>query len=329
MRHLLLTGALGLSLLLGLLYFYGAGDVARLVSAIGWGLALVVLLRFAKVAGAALAWACLFPRGAKIAASIVYGLRLIREGINTLLPVAQVGGEFVGARLTAHNGLTLGEAGASVAVDLLSQACTQAIFTVCGIAILAAAGGAPALVREVALALLALIPGLIGFFAVQRFGGFGWIERQIARLAERVQWLSLGKMPDLDANLTRLYRDRAALARNAALHLALWFAGSAEIFVALKFLGETVSWSEATVIESLALALRSATFVMPASLGVQEGAMIAVCAVFGLSAPVALAVSLAKRLAELVVGVVGLTIWQAFERAILLRRAPGLEIEGS
>jgi putative membrane protein len=321
MRHLLLTGGLGLALLLGLLYFYGFDDVARLVAAIGWGLAAIVGLRFAKVAGAAEAWSYLFPRGARMTPATLYGLRLVREGVNTLLPVAQVGGEFVGARLASHNGLTLGEAGASIAVDLLSQACTQALFTIAGLVLLAGLGSAPALVREIALALLALIPGLIGFFAVQRFGGFGWVERHYANLAERVKWLSVGKMPDLDVNLKRLYRDRRALAKNAGLHLVLWFAGSAEIYVALKFLGEGVTWSEATVIESLSLALRSATFVMPASLGVQEAAVIAICAVFGLSAPVALAVSLSKRLAEIVVGVVGLMIWQLFERAILLRRA--------
>ena len=185
---------------------------------------------------------------------------------------------------------------------------------------LAFLGSAPALVREVAFALLVLVPGLMGFFAVQRFGGIGWIERKIVSLSSRVEWLSLAKMTDLDANLKRLYRDRRTLAKNAVLHLALWFGGAAEIWVALKFMGEPVTTTEATVIESLALALRSATFVMPASLGVQEGAMIAICAVFGLGAPAALALSLSKRAAELAVGVVGLMIWHFFERAILLRR---------
>ncbi len=129
-------------------------------------------------------------------------------------------------------------------------------------------------------------------------------------------------MTDLDANLKRLYRDRPALARNAGLHLALWFFGALEIWVALKFMGEPVTAAKALVIESLSLAMRSATFVMPASLGVQEGAMIAVCAVFGLGAPAALALSLSKRAAELVVGLVGLITWQFFERAVRQRRLP-------
>jgi putative membrane protein len=329
MRQFLMTGALGLLLLVGLFYYSGLDEIAKSFAAIGWGLALVVVLRFLKVAGAARAWSCLFPKTAPTVPSVVFGLRLVREGINTLLPVAQVGGEFVGARLAAHNGLTIGEAGASIAVDLLSQAVTQAVFTITGLAVLASLGGAPALVRDVALALLALVPGLIGFFAFQRFGGVGWIERQIAKLSERVEWLSVGKMTDLDANLKRLYRDRTALAGNAGLHLALWFGGSLEIWVALKFMGEPVTAAKALVIESLALAMRSATFVMPASLGVQEGAMIAICAVFGLGAPEALALSLSKRAAELVVGVVGLFLWQFFERSILLRRLPEAQAEGS
>jgi putative membrane protein len=329
MRHIVLTGALGLLLLLGLFYYSGVDQIAKSFAAIGWGLAIVIGLRFAKVAGAGQAWSYLFPRTARMPFARLFGLRLVREGINTLLPVAQVGGEFVGARLAAHNGLTIGEAGASVALDLLSQAVTQAVFTIAGIAVLASLGGAPTMVRDTALALLALVPGLLGFFAIQRFGGIGWIERQIAKLSQRVEWLSLGKMTDLDANLKRLYRDRAALAKNAALHLALWFFGATEIWVALKFMGVPVTAAEALVIESISLAMRSATFVMPASLGVQESAMIAICAVFGLGAPEALALSLSKRAAELVVGVVGLILWQGFERAILLRRMPEARAEGS
>lgn len=327
MRHFLLTGAFGLALLIALFYYSGADQIAQSFSAIGWGLVIVILLRFAKVAGAAWAWSCLFPAAKRISPAIVYGLRLVREGVNTLLPVAQVGGEFVGARLAARNGLTIGEAGASVAVDLLSQAVTQAVFTIAGIAVLAFLGGASAMIRDVALTLLALVPGLIGFFAIQRFGGIGWVERQIAKLSERVEWLSLGKMTDLDANLKRLYRDRPALVGNAALHLVLWFFGALEIWIALKFMGEPVSAASALVIESLSLAIRSATFVMPASLGVQEGAMIAICAVFGFAAPVALALSLSKRAAELLVGGVGLVVWQVFERATRVLRRPEASAE--
>jgi hypothetical protein len=85
-RHLLLTGGLGLLLLLALFYYSGVDKIAKSVVAIGWGLGVVILLRFAKVAGGARAWSYLFPMAARIYPSILFGLRLVREGINTLLP---------------------------------------------------------------------------------------------------------------------------------------------------------------------------------------------------------------------------------------------------
>jgi len=61
-------------LLLALFYFSGVDEIAKSVVAIGWGLGVVILLRFAKVAGAARAWSYLFPMAVRIYPSIVFGL---------------------------------------------------------------------------------------------------------------------------------------------------------------------------------------------------------------------------------------------------------------
>jgi hypothetical protein len=59
-----------------------------------------------------------------------------------------------------------------------------------------------------------------------------------------------------------------------------------------KKIGEQpVTVADCLMIESLPHALRSATFVVPASLCVQEGGLIALCAVFSLPATIALALS--------------------------------------
>jgi hypothetical protein len=67
------------------------------------------------------------------------------------------------------------------------------------------------------------------------------------------------------------------------------------------------------VIESLAQAVRGAAFAVPGALGAQEGGLIALCAIFGIPAEAALALSLVKRLADLLVGVPGLFAWHALE----------------
>lgn len=327
MRYLFLTGGLGLALLVGLLYHYGIDDIAAAFSAAGWGVALLVVMRFAQIGGAAIAWSYLFPRTSRIGFAAYSGLRLVREGVNTLLPVAQVGGEFVGARLLAHAGLGAGAAVATVIVDLFLQAFTQALFTIAGLAVLIMLGGDMLIVREVVVGLLILVPGLLGFFLVQRLGGFGWVERRIVKIAQDRKWVGLGKLSDLNEHIQRLYRNRSAILKSALIHLLVWFFGASEIWIILTFMGQNVTLAEALVIESLSQALRSATFVVPAGLGVQEGGLIALCAVFGLPPTIALALSLSKRVAELAVGVTGLMIWQVQESRLALIRSGTLQPE--
>ena len=73
------------------------------------------------------------------------------------------------------------------------------------------------------------------------------------------------------------------------------------------------------MLESLAYAIRSAAFFVPAAAGVQEGGYILVGAALGLGPEFALALSLMKRARELTLGVTGLIAWQWFEGHLLMR----------
>jgi putative membrane protein len=318
MRYFFLgMGGLGFILLMGLIAYYGFEDVGRAVAATGWGLSLVVLMRAAEMVGAAKAWAFLFPSHVRISGLMNVGLRLVREGINTLLPVAQVGGEFIGARLLRHCGVPAGAAAASVIVDLFIQAVTQVGFTLTGLTILILLGSHSALVRKVLLGLIFIGTGLTGFFLVQCLGGFGWVERQIARMLEGR--FGFDQLTDVNERILGLYTNYGVMARSVGLHLMVWFTGASEIWIALKCMGQSVTVSESLVIESLSQALRSATFVVPASLGVQEGGLIALCLVFNMPPAIGLALSLIKRVAELAIGLTGLAIWHALESRLILQ----------
>ena len=60
---------------------------------------------------------------------------------------------------------------------------------------------------------------------------------------------------------------------------------------------------------------------LPGGIGVQEGGFVALCAVFGIPAPAGIALSLAKRFPEVVLGLPGLLVWQGLEsRRIFMRR---------
>lgn len=320
MRLIVVAGALGLALLIGLTLHYGWRDIAEAVRQAGWGVACVVLARATAIAIVGCAWWFLILGPNHVGPQICILLRWMRESINTLLPVAQVGGEIVGARLLTFWGVSGGRAGASLVVDMFIQVATQLTFTICGLAILIAIDGDRDVIRYVGLGLLILTPGVFGFFLAQRFGAFDWLERHLLRMAQNQKWTALGQVADLHVNIQEVYSTRKRLAASISLHMATWFFGAIEVWLVLYFLGYPVTIGEALVIESLGQAVRGAAFAVPGGLGVQEGGFIALCAIFGLPPHVAVAMSLIKRVPELVLGLPGLAIWHRLETRQLARR---------
>ncbi|WP_131115048.1 flippase-like domain-containing protein [Lichenihabitans psoromatis] len=318
-KSLLLAALVGLALVIALIAYYGASSVFDAVTAVGWGAALVALVRAGETSGAGLAWWFVVPGAAGPLVRICMLLRWLREAINSLLPVAQVGGDLIGARLLTFWGVPGGAAGASVVVDLFVQTVTQFFFTLIGLACLIQAGGDTGIVRAAAIGLAILGPALIGFFVAQRFGGFRFVEQAMLRLAKDPKWASLGGISSLNDRLQEIYRHPLGLAICFAIHFAIWFFGVLEVYTALHFMGYPVDYRTALVIESLGQAVRGAAFVVPGAIGVQEGGFIALCAVFGIPAPTAIALSLVKRLPEIALGIPGLMIWQGIEGRQLLR----------
>jgi uncharacterized membrane protein YbhN (UPF0104 family) len=95
--------------------------------------------------------------------------------------------------------------------------------------------------------------------------------------------------------------------------------------IALRAVGQDTPIGNVIVIESLIFTLRTAAFLIPGGIGVQEGAYVLLGPLFGLPAEAALALSLAKRARDLLVGGVAMAIWQIGEtRAIFRQNSAGL-----
>jgi putative membrane protein len=303
----------GLFLASLLIAYSGAGDVLDAVADAGWATLLVVLARALAIAVDGLAWRFLFPRGLRPAAWLCVFVRWVRESVNQLLPVAQVGGDFIGARLLTFWRVEGAMAGASVIVDIAVQATSQFAFAAVGIGMLLVLNGDSPLVRYAAGGMVVAALALAGFFFVQRQGGSRVIGGLLRRLAGGRDWLGLGAVERLYERLGAIYANPRGVAAGAAIHMAVWFFGAIEVWVALHAMGHPVSFAEAIVIESLGQAVRGAAFAVPGALGVQEGGFIALCALFGVPAGPALALSLVKRVPDLVLGLPGLLAWQSLE----------------
>jgi putative membrane protein len=240
-------------------------------------------------------------------------LRFVREGINTFFPLAVVGGDVIGARLLVQFGVATNLAVASVLVDVFSQVVCLIVFVLTGVGIVASLVGNRT-VTSTAIGLLAIaVPAVIGFFLTLNFGAFEPVVRWLTAFGEKRQWRVFDHVVDLGARLQQIWRNYRGLSESFLIHIVTIFFGAIEVWIALKFMNHPVGVIEAVAIESLGQGSRSAAFILPGGMGVQDGALITVCALFGVPAEVALAMALIKRVPDLILGAPALMGWQALE----------------
>ncbi|HXX50841.1 MAG TPA: lysylphosphatidylglycerol synthase domain-containing protein [Xanthobacteraceae bacterium] len=313
MRNFALIAAIfGIALLTGLIAYYGFGPVTAALATSRWATAFVTAARVVALVGAGVGWWVLLPD--RVRGPYVFVLlRFVREAINSFFPLAVVGGDVIGARLLAQFGIATKLAVASVLVDIFVQVVCLIVFVLAGVGIVAGLVGNHA-VTATAMVLLAIaVPAVTGFFLALNFGAFEPVVRWLTAFGEKRQWSAFGHMADLGGWLQQIWRNYRGLSESFVVHLATVFFGAIEVWIALKFMNHPVGVMEAVAIESLGQGSRSAAFVLPGGLGVQDGALVAVCAIFGVPAEVALAMALIKRVPDLVLGAPSLLGWQALE----------------
>ena len=312
--------AAGIAAMAALVVHFGAGAVIAALAAVGWaGFASVTLIHTALIAVMGFAWQALLP-GAKPWAAI-WG-RFVRDSGSEVLPLSQVGGYVLGTRAVALAGVPATQGAASTIVDVTLEFVAQLAYIALGLVWLLqlhADGIAP---QEVVFGLAFASCLAFAFIVVQRRGmhyvdriahilGQGWAERTAAGAAA------------LHRALDAIYRRRGRICLSFLLHLLCWIASASEVWVALWFAGQPLPFGSAMVIESLVYAIRTTAFMVPNSVGVQEGAYILLGGAFGLSPEMALALSFLKRARDLAIGLPVIALWQAIEGGRLMRRVTG------
>jgi putative membrane protein len=290
---------------------------------LGWLLLPIALFRIVPLSLSALSWRELMPVPNRPKVIAIVLIRWIRESINSLLPVARVGGDIVGARLAHHRGLPGVQAAASMVVDTTVGVVTQLVFVLSGVALLIARvgglGSVPA-ARALLLGVGALMSAVALFVALQhrslfvRFANF-------ARLVAPGKWPTVFSSSALaiDKMVVDTYRHIAFL-RSNLLRLAGWVASAGEIWLLMLCLHKPFSLTDAFVLESLTSGVSAVAFMVPGALGAQEGGFVVFGALMGISADTALAISLSKRVRELLLGLPGLLVWQCIESRYFWRR---------
>lgn len=313
--------SLGLAIAVALVAWQGADTVANLLASTSWKLLLVAGFAVPQLLLATASWRLLFPAGGAPRFGLAFLAMWIGVSINLMLPVANLGGDVVRARLLALWSGKPREAVASVVVDKTVLVATLPVLGLIGTAALlsigpktGSLGAATGLVILLGLAIVLLV-------LAQRAGAFAFLAARAVRLARRPGWEGLvTRASDLDGAIRDLYGRPATILAACALRMLGRLSASGEVWLAARLLGYPISIVDALLLRSFAIVARAVAFPVPGGVGVQEGSFVALGALIGMPPDVALATSLATRVREIVASVPGLFVWQYVEGRGLWRR---------
>ncbi len=302
---------IGFTGLMSLLIWQGIGAVTGILATAGWGLLVITAFHLIPMLSSSVCWRILLAIKHPLPVSRLLLARWIGESVNSMLPVAQVGGEFAKARWIMQYGIPGDAAGSSVVVEVTISLLTQIMFTLIGLATLLLYLEINShLLVEIAIGMLLMVILLMAFYASQHQRLFEKSASWLEKIASGKQWLSLsGGAAELDQAVIEIYRHKKVMAAASAWRLCSWMIGTGEVWLIMYFIGQTISLPEALLLESLGQAIRAAGFLIPASLGIQEGGFLLLGALLGIPPQTALALSLAKRVRELLLGIPGLIVW--------------------
>jgi putative membrane protein len=313
--------SIGVLLFVGVLVSQGLPAIMATLTHAGWGLLLVASFHVLPLVLDAIAICVLFEPGSSRSPyrdSLL--ARWVGESANSLMPAGQIGGPVLMARHLAQRGMRTEDAAAAITVSTTLQTFAQIAFALMGVILLSAqtrlfSPGALRMSVLIASAFLAVQVG--GFYLIQRRGLFSKLMRAVRRFSGGRDWSRwVSQAQAIDLAVERTYRRNGAVTTSFLLSLVGWVVGTGEVYLIALFLGTPVSWREALLLESLGQAIRGAGFAIPGALGVQEGGYLLLGPLAGLPPDAALALSLAKRARELLLGLPGLLYLRFSSRAV-------------
>jgi putative membrane protein len=305
----------GVALLVGLAVRVDLAAMVHVLTVAGWPLLWLLPYRTLYFLPYTLGWAILLrgiKGGSHAGLGYLFWVTTVREAIDRLLPVASVGGGVIGVRLLRWRGLPVPEVSASIIVEILLTLFAVYLFFVVGVLLLFHGGASIHEHSRLLLALVLTLPVPLATAWLLRYGSV--FERMHGFLLGLVGANPLSEgVASLDRAIRASLSCHRALLVTVFLQFVGLFSGSFEIWFALRLFGHPVNWRAAIVLESLTQAVRHIAFVIPAGLGVQEAGLIIFGRTLGIDAELALAVSMAKRVREVLLGVVSLLTWQWME----------------
>lgn len=295
---------LGVSLFTYLIIEVGWRQILEEILKLKWNIIPLILIYAVVYSFDTLGWRFGFKSESnQIGFRNLFWVRVAGEAVNNTTPTGYMGGEPVKAILLKRYGISVPESLASLVIAKTTLTLSQILFVLFGLGVAFIKLPISSAFRNgmiVGLGLLTFIVLLFLFF--QGKGLFSAMARGLIRLRIASNFLTekMDKIKELEIHISDFYKNcKGRFFMSFLFHFLGWLAGILEIYFILKFLGISLGFLDAFMIESLHQLIRGLAFMVPANLGTQEGGNLFIFTLFGLGAVLGLSVSLIRRIREL------------------------------
>ncbi len=307
----LLVGILILTLLI---FWQGFAEIFGLLFKSGFSLLLLPVVWLPSLIIAVISWYQLFPNKLIPPFKELLLALWVGRAINTLLPVATIGGEIAKARLLILWGRPAANVSASVLVDKTVQAIALIPWAIIGTTLLIYLAINNKLAMLLMLGTLLLGIGIAGFIFFQRAGLFSFFAKMVGKFNTSDNWAEITlKASDVDGLVKEIYGNKKRFIISILWRTLGLILQTSEVWLACYLLGHPISLIEALMLKSLTSIITDLAFIIPNGYGVQEGGYLMLGILVGLTPEFSLALSLATRVRELVIDIPGLLYWQHVE----------------
>ena len=233
----------------------------------------------------------------------LFVLRLAGESLNQLTPTASLGGEPFKAIRLKDEGVAWQDASASLVIHKALNVLSLVLYIFACFALIPIA--LPGISRRLAMfsCLGALVLGAAGiiFVVLQRRAPCVSILRLLQRggICPAILVEKEPELASLDASLAAFYRDHPGQAGLALLCFFFgWSMHAVEVYLIFRLLGHPIAFSVAFCLDALSQLVAGLGFMIPASLGVQDGGNVLLSLGFDLGATLGAGFSILRRFRE-------------------------------
>ena len=311
---------LGVSLLVYTVFRIGPGAVWKQVQAVGWGLALIIILGGFSQLIKTCAWRQNFACDiSALSWSRSLGAQLASDAVGQLGFAGKLFGEglrisMLGSAVPLANGIS------SSAIDGGLHAFTAVVVTVFGITATLLLAPLDGRWRIYALLLAAVLIAIVAISAVAVARGWqlmGNAARTIGRLP-RLNRLISDKLSVIDSaehNLLSFCREEPVAFFASLILNFLWHAMAVlEVYLILRFMGAHVGVAGAFAMEGLTKVINLVGALSPGNLGTYEGGNMLIANLFGVTGSAGLTLALCRRARAIFWAAVGATCMTLMKR---------------